>query len=57
MDEIPRRRLDMPNSLLLPGVTAPAFAVLAGAWLVYVGTVAVGVGFALAGLAAWSYVN
>ncbi len=47
----------MSGISLLPGVTAPGFAVLAGAWLVHGGAVMVGAGFALAGLIAWSYVN
>lgn len=47
----------MPDISLLPGVTAPGLAVLAGAWLVHGGTVVVGTGLALAGLTAWSYVN
>ena len=47
----------MSTISLLPGVTAPAAAVLGGVWLVHGGTVVVGTGLALAGLTAWSYVN
>ena len=47
----------MGHVSLFPGVTAPAVAVLAGAWLVHHDTVTIGTGFVLAGLVAWSYVN
>ncbi|CDK40361.1 putative membrane protein [Halorubrum sp. AJ67] len=49
--------MDMSTISLLPGVTAPAAAVLGGVWLVHGGTVAIGAGFVLAALVAWAYVN
>jgi hypothetical protein len=47
----------MPGIYIFPGVTAPGFAVLTGAALVYAGLSMFGVGFVLAGLLAWLHVN
>lgn len=48
---------NMSGISLFPGVTAPGFAVLMGAWLVRNGHPTIGAGLAAAGLVAWSYVN